>query len=89
RPLTAVLLRRGLPNHALTLVERAPNLVLPILVTEILSPQANAYWYVAWMMAWAVLVIPVSLGITLMAQVSSAPGTLRADVVRAVRVGGL
>lgn len=88
RPLSGVLLRRGLPNHALTLVDRAPSLVLPVLVTEILSPQANAYWYVAWMMAWAVLVIPVSLGITLMAQVS-VPGTLRPDVVRAVRVGAL
>lgn len=88
RPLVAVLLRTGLPNHALTLVERAPNLLLPVVVTEVLSPELNAYWYIAWMMAWAVLVIPVSIGITLLAQVSGgSAGTLRADVLRAGRAG--
>ena len=87
RRLVAVLLRTGLPNHALTLVERAPNLLLPVVVTEVLSPQLNAYWYIAWMMAWAVLVVPVSIGITLLAQVSSGSSALRADVLRAGRTG--
>jgi O-antigen/teichoic acid export membrane protein len=77
RPLVAVLLRTGLPNHALTLVERAPNLLLPVVVTEVLSPQANAFWYVAWMMSWAVLVVPISIGMTLLAQVSGAAASLR------------
>ena len=87
RPLVVVLLRTGLPNHALTLVERAPNLLLPVVVTEVLSPEANAYWYMAWMMAWAVLVIPVSIGITLLAQVTRGLGALRPDVVRAGLTG--
>lgn len=88
RRLVAVLLRTGLPNHALTLVERAPNLLLPVVVTEVLSPELNAYWYIAWMMAWAVLVIPVSIGVALLAQVSAAAGSaLRTDVLRAGRVG--
>ena len=87
RPLVGVLLRTGLPNHALTLVERAPNLLLPVVVTEVLTPEANAYWYIAWMMAWAVLVIPVSIGITLLAQVTRGLGALRRDVVRAGLTG--
>lgn len=87
RPLLAVLLRTGLPNHALTLVERAPNLLLPVIVTEVLSPEANAFWYIAWMMSWAVLVIPVSIGMTLLAQVSGATASLQRDLLRAGRTG--
>ncbi len=87
RMLYAVLLRTGLPNHALTLVERAPNLLLPVVVTEVLSPEANAFWYVAWMTSWAVLVIPISIGMTLLAQVSGATASVRRDVLRAGRTG--
>ena len=32
------LLRVGVPNHWLTLTERAPGLILPIIVTELVSP---------------------------------------------------
>jgi O-antigen/teichoic acid export membrane protein len=85
--LVRTVVRTGLPNHALTLVERAPNLLLPVIVTELLSPELNAYWYVAWMMAWAVLVIPVSIGVTLLAKISSGDDSLRSDIFHATRVG--
>jgi O-antigen/teichoic acid export membrane protein len=62
------LLAVGLRNHALTLTERAPGLVLPILVTELVSPEANAAWYAAWMMAWVLYIIPVQIGMTLFAE---------------------
>lgn len=87
RLLTRDLLRSGLPNHALTLVERAPNLLLPVIVTEVLSPELNAYWYTAWMMAWAVLVVPVSVGMSLLAQVSREPTALRRGVVLGGQAG--
>ncbi len=87
RRLTRDLLRAGMPNHALTLVERSPNLLLPAVVTEVLSPELNAYWYVAWMMAWAVLVIPISVGLTLLAQVAKEPGAMRLGVRRAAQTG--
>ena len=54
--------RVGLPNDLLTLTERAPGFVLPIVVTELLSPADNAHWYAAWMMAWVVFVIPIQVG---------------------------
>ena len=60
----------GLPNHLLTLADRAPALLLPVLVTELLSPTQNAYWYAVWMMAWVVFVIPVQVGMTLFAEAS-------------------
>jgi O-antigen/teichoic acid export membrane protein len=71
------LIRVSLQNYLLTLVERAPNWILPIIVTEMLSPTDNAHWYTLWMMAWVIYIIPISIGQNLFADVSHQPGTYR------------
>jgi O-antigen/teichoic acid export membrane protein len=85
RAVASGLLRVGLPNHLLTLTERAPGLVLPILVTELLSPSANAAWYTAWMMAWVVYIIPIQVGMTSFAEASHRPQELSGLVGYGVR----
>ena len=85
RTVGAALLRVGVPNHLLTLTERAPGLVLPIIVTELLSPAANAAWYAAWMMAWVVYIIPIQVGMTSFAEASHRPHELRSLVWYSVR----
>jgi O-antigen/teichoic acid export membrane protein len=85
RTVGAGLIRTGLPNHALTLTERAPGLILPIVVTELLSPAQNAFWYTIWMMAWVVYIIPISMGIALFAEVSHHPESLATAVRSGVR----
>ena len=85
RSLIRHLVAVGLPNHALTLADRAPGLLLPVLVTELLSPTANAYWYTVWMMAWVVFIIPVQVGMTLFAEASHRPEAIDALVRHAVR----
>lgn len=72
--LATELSRVGLPNYLLTLTERAPGFVLPIVVTELLSPADNAHWYAAWMMAWVVFVIPIQVGMTSFAEIAREPG---------------
>lgn len=79
------LLRIGLPNHALTLTERAPGLVLPIVVTELISPTANAAWYSAWMMAWVVYIVPIQVGLTTFAEAAHRPESLPKLVRHAIR----
>ena len=79
------LLRVGMPNYALTLTERAPGLLVPIVVTELLSPAANATWYVVWMMAWVVFIIPISAGLALFSEGVHRPEALRSSVSQAVR----
>jgi O-antigen/teichoic acid export membrane protein len=76
RQLAWPLLRVGVPNHWLTLTERAPGLVLPIVVTELVSPAANAAWYAAWMMAWVLYIIPIQVGMTLFAEASHGTASL-------------
>jgi O-antigen/teichoic acid export membrane protein len=74
----------GLPNYALTLAERAPGLILPVLVAELLSPAANATWYAVWMMAWVVYIVPIQVGMTIFAEVAHDPSSFRASVRRGV-----
>ena len=78
------LIATGLPNFALTVAERAPGPILPIIATEALSPASNAYWYSAWMVAWVVYWIPISVGMTLFAEASHSPEGLQ-DHVRTAR----
>jgi O-antigen/teichoic acid export membrane protein len=79
------LLRAALPNYVLTLTERTPGLVLPILVTELLSPEANATWYGVWMMAWMVYIVPVQVGQTVFSEIASDPARQAAAVRHGVR----
>jgi O-antigen/teichoic acid export membrane protein len=77
----------GLPNHLLTLMDRAPGLVLPVIVTELLSPTMNAFWYAVWMMAWVVFVIPVQVGMTLFSEATHRPEAIDKLVRHGLRVG--
>jgi O-antigen/teichoic acid export membrane protein len=43
--------RSALSHHALNLCLQIPGLILPILVTSLLSVRINAYFYTAWMIA--------------------------------------
>jgi O-antigen/teichoic acid export membrane protein len=86
RSLIPAMATTGLANHTLTLAERVPGLVLPIVVAELLSPQQNAYWYMIWMSAWVVFITPLSVGIALFAEGSHRPGTMSTATTQALRV---
>lgn len=89
--LAARLTRIGLPNWLLTLVERAPGSILPILITEMLSPDTNAAWYAAWMMAWVVYVVPIQVGLSLFAEAAHRPDelkrTVRSGILTSLAIG--
>jgi O-antigen/teichoic acid export membrane protein len=75
----------GMPNYILTITERAPAWILPIMVTELLSPKDNAHWYTVWMMAWVVLIIPNSVGQNLFAEASHRPEALAKSTRHSIR----
>ena len=84
RPLSRELVRAGLPNYVLTLAERTPGLILPVIVAELLSPGANATWYAIWMMAWVIYIVPVQVGMTIFAEISHDPSAVRESVRRGI-----
>jgi O-antigen/teichoic acid export membrane protein len=69
------LLMLGSPNHLLTLAQRTPGLLLPVMVANLLSLTDNAHWYIIWMMAWAVYITPISAGVGLFAEAARRPET--------------
>ncbi len=70
------LLVLGIPNQLITLTERAPGLLLPLLLAHLVSPTTAAYWYPAWMMAWAAYTAPMLMGIVQFSEGVRDPGRL-------------
>lgn len=93
RRLAPEIVRVGIANWALTLAERAPGLVLPVVVAELLSPEANATWYLVWMMAWVIYIVPIQVGMTVFAEVATDPTSIDQATRHGIRsslvVGGL
>lgn len=74
------LLRRqgpaALQHHALNLTLLAPSLLLPLVVTILLSATANAWFYVSMMLANFVFIVPSALTLVLYATSSAQPAEL-------------
>ncbi|MBJ2120371.1 polysaccharide biosynthesis protein [Arthrobacter sp. MSA 4-2] len=70
------LLVLGIPNQLITLTERAPGLILPLLLALLVSPATAAYWYPAWMMAWAAYTAPMLMAIVQFSEGVRDPGRL-------------
>ncbi|TLM84322.1 polysaccharide biosynthesis protein [Pseudarthrobacter sp. NamE5] len=89
RPLLAL----GIPNQLLTLTERAPGLLLPPLLAHMVAPEAAAYWYPAWMMAWAAYTAPMLMGIVQFSEGVREPARLVSTTWATLRwslaIGGL
>ncbi|HYL45219.1 MAG TPA: hypothetical protein VEU97_17710 [Ktedonobacteraceae bacterium] len=66
----------AIKHHMLNLTLQAPALTLPVLVTVLLSATANAWFYVSWMLASFVFVVPTGLTTVLYATVSGQPSAL-------------
>ncbi|MDQ2903848.1 MAG: lipopolysaccharide biosynthesis protein [Chloroflexota bacterium] len=68
--------RAALQHHLLNLTLQAPTLMLPVLVTILLSARMNAWFYVSWMIASFVFLIPNALTTVLHAMNSATPALL-------------
>lgn len=71
----------ALKHHALNLLLQAPSLILPVVVTIMLSPTVNAWFYVAWNLSSIANTVVASLSSTLYA-ISSAKTSLLVSKLR-------
>lgn len=72
--------RAALEHHTLNLSLQVPVLIMPLLVTALLSATANAYFYVAMMFATFVSLVPTALCTVLYAVGSHDPSTFAAKM---------
>jgi O-antigen/teichoic acid export membrane protein len=63
----------AMAHNWLNLAIATPPKLIPVLVTVVVSPSANAVFYVAWMMVSFLLMVPASLSTVLFAIASAAP----------------
>jgi O-antigen/teichoic acid export membrane protein len=77
RTLLRKLGRAALQHHLLNLALAAPILILPVMVTVLLSAQANAWFYMSWMIANFLFVVPGALTMVLHAINSAQQSMLR------------
>jgi O-antigen/teichoic acid export membrane protein len=59
--LLARLMRKVVDHHLLNVVTQAPALILPLLVSLLVSPAANAVFYPAWMVIAVAALVPAAL----------------------------
>jgi O-antigen/teichoic acid export membrane protein len=84
KPQWSLLRRLGggaLQHHLLNLLHMGPNMALPLLVTILISATMNAHFYIGFLIADVVYVVPLSL-VTALYAVSSAQPQLLARKVR-------
>jgi O-antigen/teichoic acid export membrane protein len=68
----------ALRHHALNLSVLAPSLLLPLLVTALLSAEANAYFYIAFTIANLAWAVPASFAFALYASAAHDPSAVSA-----------
>ena len=73
-------------SYLTSIFQVAPTGVLPIMVVNLLGPERNAYFYIAWMIASLLFAIPVSVSRSLFAEDAHFEDELEANVRRSFRL---
>ncbi|MGO9080158.1 MAG: lipopolysaccharide biosynthesis protein [Streptosporangiaceae bacterium] len=83
--------RTALAHNWLNLAITVPMMLIPVLVTVVVSPSANAAFYAAWMLASFLYIVPVHLSTVLFAVAAgdqqALAGKLRASLRMSLAVG--
>jgi len=72
-------------NYAVAIFGAAPALLLPIIVVNLVSAEANAYFYISWTMAGLLHAIPIAVSFSLFAEASHFEDQLASQARRAFR----
>lgn len=72
-------------NYFSNLLWEAPRLILPIMVLNLLNPEQNAYFYIAWALAGILRAIPMAVSLSLFAEGSYDAKSLNATIWRSLK----
>jgi O-antigen/teichoic acid export membrane protein len=77
--------RYSASSYLASLLGRAPNMVLPLMVVNLLGTESNAYFYIAWMIASFLFTIPGSVSRSLFAEGAHSEENIREQVARSIK----
>ncbi len=75
----------SLGNYLAEAIGSAPPFVLPLLIIGTLGAEMNAYYYIAYNISAALLMIPVAIEISLFSEGAHQPEKLRLNVIKAIK----
>lgn len=73
-------------NYIARIFESIPSAALPLLITTVLNPEKTAHFYMAWMIATIVYVIPQSISKSLFAEGSNTYKDFSSKIKKSIRV---
>jgi len=73
-------------NYISRIFYMAPGAIFPLLIVNTMSPEATAYFYMAWAIAGILFVIPVVTTLSLFAEGSHNPEELSKNVIKAIKL---
>ncbi|MFC2067683.1 lipopolysaccharide biosynthesis protein [Chloroflexota bacterium] len=72
-------------NYMATLLHIAPTLLLPVIVINLLGPEQNAFFYIAWMIASLLFSIPAAASRSLFIESSHFENKIRINMVKSLK----
>ncbi|MEM2899821.1 MAG: oligosaccharide flippase family protein [Thermoplasmata archaeon] len=75
----------SIANYIAGLLGQATPLLLPILIINTLGAESTAYYYISWMIATALFMIPGSVSSSLLAECSQEPKKMRLHTIKAFK----
>ncbi len=73
-------------SYLASLLGRAPIMILPLMVVNLLGTESNAYFYVAWMIANSLVAIPQSVSQSLFVEGSYSQDNIKENVTRSIKL---
>jgi len=80
------LMRFSFGNYGASIFWMAPSLILPLMVTNLLGAESNAYFYIGWAVANIILMVPLSISLSLFAEGAHDEQKLTRDVTRSLKL---
>ncbi len=85
RRILGEMVRFSAGNHISGVLSAAPSLLMPVLITNRLSPEMAAYFYVSWMITNLLYMVPIGTSYSLLAEASADTKRTSHKVLKALR----
>jgi O-antigen/teichoic acid export membrane protein len=83
---TKGILQYSFGSYIASLLARAPLMILPLMVINLLGTQSNAYYYIAWTVASLLMAISLSISNSLFAESVHSLNKIKESVIRAIKL---
>lgn len=85
KPIIKKMISFSFANYIADIFYAIPNLTLPIILANTISPEFSAYFYISWMIANILFAIPGSMASSLLAEGSHSIANIRVNIKKSIK----